>query len=411
MFAARLNTTTNQIRTPQSSLSSLNDTLAGANSRITELEEVEGKVDATILENVDKDKKISTLTSSVARMTQDAKAEKTKVEGMKLQMKEVVAKLKAEIEVANREKADVERQMNNNAGYVEKVQVMSGELEQAKQTVGVLNRKLKEFNATKEEEMRAQEVSRARARTHTHAQSGPRSDCMCDNLGGYSSAPDFPSWVNFAHRLCIVCSPPSSPLQQMENEVKEHKSKRLNAKHELQLLLRQNDSLKGGLQTFDETIKFDVMRLLEKFRGGIEDCIRDVNVGVDSVGRKLGVSVSERGGGALGSAGIEMVGGSPSRRGGAGNETLNLLTQELGKIESGLELLKGSVEQLTVIGEGGKGGGGCFESVMDMIMGGGGGKGYEGLREEEGDRVSALDDVGVRVEPGGEGERGEFTIS
>jgi DNA repair exonuclease SbcCD ATPase subunit len=247
--------------------------------------------------------------------------------------------------------------MNNNAGYVEKVQTLSTELEQARQTVAMLTAKLKELSANKDESMQSQ--------------------------------------------------------AQMENEVREHKSKRLNAKNELQLLLKQNDNLKSNLQKFDETIKFSVIHQLEQYQSSVEDCIRDVNVGVDCVARKMGVNANAGSGeiGRLG-GGIEMTEGIGGGGGGSGgkakesNETLNLLSGELSKVTSGLDLLKSSVDRLNFIADAGKSKG-CLESLMEVLGGGGGanaGTQYGALKDDA-DRISALDDDEDN------GEEGQFTIA
>jgi chromosome segregation ATPase len=125
-----------------------------------------------------------------------------------------VSKLTAELEAAKREKTEIERQVSNNAGSVDKVKTMSEELAQVKASNTSLTAKLRELVSEK----------------GAHGQS----------------------------------------LADLEHEVKEHKSKRLHAKDELQKLLRQNDSLKATLQQFDETVKFEAIHKLENFRSSMQ---------------------------------------------------------------------------------------------------------------------------------------------
>jgi hypothetical protein len=126
-------------------------------------------------------------------------------------------------------------------------------------------------------------------------------------------------------------------------------------------------------------------------------------MGVDAVGRKLGVSPNLHQ--SADSSGIEMMAGSPSPNGKSKNETLGLLTAELGRVASGIEMLKGSVDRLGMVSDAGKSEG-CLESIMAMIAGGGGNAQYGALHDTKNRHSFDADE-----DDGGEGAGDAFTIT
>ncbi|GMH67454.1 hypothetical protein TrST_g2078 [Triparma strigata] len=149
------------------------------------------------------------------------------------------------------------------------------------------------------------------------------------------------------------------------DELSVHKAKRLNAKSEVQKVVKQLTKIKKEHEEVVEYLDYTVVGRLDTVGKEVEGLVRGFSFCVEMLCKEKGVKATSSSRVGVQGAGVELT-GLGGEAGGGG--VVAKLEERMRRVEGGVRFLEGERGRLEEVVEGG--GGGCFDSIMKVFGGG-----------------------------------------